>query len=580
MVTAKAKMPEESPEALSSGEGTVENPDARSDKDATAKDTAEEFEYISGMRLFLVMGSITLVGFLMLLDMSIISTAIPRITTEFKSIQDVGWYGSAYNLSSAALQPLTGKIYTYFKAKWSFISFLAIFALGSLVCGVAQSSAVLVVGRAIAGLGTSGLQNGAMTIISNCIPFEKRPAYLGILMGCSQLGIVTGPLIGGAITQYSTWRWCFYLNLPAAAVVSGILVICHIPERPVKTDRSVFSIVLSEMDLSGFAIFAPSAVMFLMGLEFGGREHPWNSATVIGLLVGSAVGFVLFFVWEHRQGDKAMFPLAMIKKREVWTSMMAGMLLMGGIVFPAAFYLPIYFQTVKGASPFMSGVDVLPNILGTTVFAVLSGVLVRKTRYYVPWVLFSAVLSSIASGLLTTLQPDTSTGKWIGYQILLSARGACIQMPLVAVQLVLPQEQLSIAMALLVFSNTFGGAVFLTIVQTIFANHLASELAQKFSPTQVAGILSAGARGIPDVVSGDALQFVLQAYSDSVDLVFYVPLASAICLFVVAWGMGWHDITKKGGPPGSVGQPKDEEKASPSAEVPKQGEQNPGKGPL
>src|SRR5438046_10096778 len=104
--------------------------------------------------------------------------------------------------------------------------------------------------------------------------------------------------------------------------------------------------------------------------------------------------------------------------------------------------------------------------------------------------------------------------------------------PMVAVQLVLPQEMLSIAMALLVFSNTFGGAVFLTIVQTIFANHLASELAENFSPLQVAGILAAGAKGLQDVVSGDALQFVLQAYSDSVDLAFYVALASAICLFM------------------------------------------------
>lgn len=166
--------------------------------------------------------------------------------------------------------------------------------------------------------------------------------------------------------------------------MAGILCIIHVPERPRKADeqRSVVQTVLSELDLSGFAIFAPAAVMLLLALEFGGREYPWDSATVIGLLVGSAAAFAVFVYWEHRQGEVAMFPLSMIRKREVWTSMLAGAFLLGGLVFPAAFYMPIYFQAVKGASPFMSGVYVLPNIVGTTLFAVLGGVFGEPQRSF------------------------------------------------------------------------------------------------------------------------------------------------------------------------------------------------------
>jgi len=164
----------------------------------------------------------------------------------------------------------------------------------------------------------------------------------------------------------------FYLNLPAAAVVAAILVMTEIPERPAQVEKPLLRIVLSELDLSGFVIFAPAAIMFLLGLEYGGREHPWKSATVIGLLLGSGGAFAVFFAWEYRQGDRAMIPFSMLRRREVWTSMLVGTFIMG-TVFVFSFYLPVYFQAVKGVSPFTSGVYVLPNILTSTFFAVLSG---------------------------------------------------------------------------------------------------------------------------------------------------------------------------------------------------------------
>ena len=204
-----------------------------------APSNTDHYEYISGAKLLAAVASVTLVVFLMMLDTSIIGTAIPAITNEFHSLPDVGWYGASYLLASSALQPSTGKLYQYTNSKHTFLSFLGIFELGSLLCAVAQSSKMLIVGRAVAGLGSSGLINGALTIIAACLPIDKRPIYIGIMMGFSQIGIVIAPIIGGAFTEYVTWRWCFYINLPAGAVVGSNPLIYTYTEPPYHFGRAI-----------------------------------------------------------------------------------------------------------------------------------------------------------------------------------------------------------------------------------------------------------------------------------------------------------------------------------------------------
>ncbi|KAH7143861.1 major facilitator superfamily domain-containing protein [Dactylonectria macrodidyma] len=507
-------------------------------------------EYVSGWKLISLMISITLAAFLMLLDMSIITTAIPRITEQFHSLDDIGWYGSSYNLASAALQPLSGKLYTYFKSKWLFLGFLFVFEVGCLICGVATSSIMLIIGRTVAGMGASGIQNGAFTIIAASTPLEKRPALVGVLMAGAQLGLVVGPLVGGALTEYTTWRWCFYINLPIGAICTVLIMLVHIPDRVVHTDDSILHTLRTKLDLTGFIVFAPCTVMFLLALQWGGLDYSWDSATVIGLFCGGGATLVLFLLWEYRVGDGAMIPLPVIRKKEVWASCLTMMFLFTS-VFVASYYLPIYFQSVKGDTPFTSGVNLLPGILSQMAAAILSGFLAQRVGYYLPFAVVSAAVIAIGSGLLSTLAPHTSTARWAGYQFVVGfGRGLGMQMPIISIQANTPPEITSIATAVLVFAQTFGGAVFVSISNVIFNNKLKDELTARLPHLDVNTIIDAGATGVDKVVPSKDLPGALAAYAKGVDAVFYLSVASSCIMFFTAFGMGllYFTTTQKGSP--------------------------------
>ncbi|KAL7928393.1 major facilitator superfamily domain-containing protein [Trichoderma chlorosporum] len=502
-------------------------------------------DYVTGWRLTSLVTSVTLTAFLVLLDTSIVVTAVPRITTEFHSLQDVGWYGSAYSLASAVLQPLTGKFYTYFKTRWTFLGFIFLFELGSLLCGVAVSSTMLIVGRAVAGLGSSGLVNGALTIISMAAPIEKRPLLMGICLGTAQLGLVAGPLIGGALTQFTTWRWCFYINLPIGGTAVALILLTTIPDRRIKTEGSLLQVISSKLDLNGFAILSPAALMILLAVQWGGSKYAWNSATIIGLFCGGVVMGIIFIFWEMRVGNNAMIPLDLIRQRVIWTSCLT-MLFLICTVFTTAFYLPIYFQSVKDASPFGSGVDMLPVIISQLVFAILSGGLIQKVGYYMPFAVVGSVLIAVGNGFLTTFSVDTPKAKWAGYQVLSGiGRGLAMQVPIIAVQANTEQSMTPIATSLLVFGQSFGGAIILGIANAVFDNKLKDDLQSRVPDQLAILVIQAGARGVRSVTPKSYLPAVLNAYSKAVDATFYITVAGAVCMFFSSWGIGWKDIRKK-----------------------------------
>ncbi|CAI7597832.1 unnamed protein product [Penicillium discolor] len=493
----------------------------------TLEATKSKSQHITGLKLGLVVASVTFVAFLMLLDMSIIVTAIPHITSEFHSLNDVGWYGSAYLLANCALQPLAGKLYTHLGLKYTFFAFLCIFELGSVLCGAARSSTMLIVGRAVAGMGGSGLVNGALTILSTAAPKHKQPVLIGVMMGLSQIAIVCGPLLGGAFTQHATWRWCFYINLPIGAVAAFLLLVITIPDRisfmdsELSTDKSMANIksTLRKLDLVGFVVFAAFATMISLALEWGGSTHNWRSSVIIGLFCGGGFALIAFVLWERHVGDAvAMIPGSVAGKR----------------------------QAVKDVSPTLSGVYMLPGILGQVIMAMVSGFAIGKTGYYLPWALGSAVLVAIGAGLVSTFQPHTSTVKWVMYQFIAGfGRGCGMQTPIIAIQSTLSPEQGALGISLVVFGQTFGGSLFLDFANLVFGSGLRTGLS-KYAPTvDTQAVTAAGATGFRDVVSKNNLPGVVKAYSLAVDHTFYLAVGATVCTFVFAFGMGWRKIATK-----------------------------------
>ncbi|KAI1171454.1 major facilitator superfamily domain-containing protein [Nemania sp. FL0916] len=498
-------------------------------------------DYLTGLRLFLLLSSTGLIFFVLLLDNSIISTAVPKITSEFHSLPDVGWYAGAYQLASAVLQPLTGKFYTYFPTKWTFLVFFFIFEVGSLLCALATSSPFFIAGRAVAGLGVSGLQNGALTIIAGAVPLQKRAFYLGLVIGVGQLGLIIGPLIGGLLTQYVTWRWC--------AVAGGLLALMKCPEQIVKAPFSLALVrrVIPQLDILGFILFAPAAILLLLALQFGsGGTYAWNSSTIIGLFVGSGIAAIVFLLWEWKAGDVAIIPFSMVNNRIVWTSTLQYITLISAIFVGVQFF-PIYFQAVKGVGPVLSGVYLLPSILSQIVFVLVSGALISKIGYYLPFAIFAGLGATIGSGLISTWGPHTSTGVWIGYQIFYGIRGCGIQLAVVAIQNALPLKQSQLGVSFLVFCQTFSAAVFIVVGNTIFTQSLVNETRKLLPSLDPTAVLRAGgsAQAIRSLVPpGPELAALLKVFSTSFDNTCYLMIGLASISVFASFGMGWVDTRK------------------------------------
>lgn len=234
---------------------------------------------------------------------------------------------------------------------------------------------MLIVGRAIAGAGGSGLISGALTIIATCFPLDKRAGWTGMLMGFSQLGVVLGPILGGVFTEYVSWRWCFYINLPLGGLCTIFLLFVKIPDQ-IKKEKALAVLLRIHhyLDLVGFAIFAAAVIQLLLALQYGAGRFGWDSPTVIGLFCGAGATFIVWFGWNWRLGDNALIPKSMVAKRPVWTSSLTQGFSMT-VLFITTYFLPIYFQAVQAHSPLGSGVRLLPSIVSQTVFAVVGGAL-------------------------------------------------------------------------------------------------------------------------------------------------------------------------------------------------------------
>ncbi|KAL2261135.1 hypothetical protein VTK26DRAFT_4647 [Humicola hyalothermophila] len=494
--------------------------------------------------------------FLVALDRTIIATAVPRISDEFQALGDIGWYGSSYMLTTACAQLLFGRIYKFYDMKWSFLLSIVVFEIGSAICGAAPSSTVFIIGRAIAGLGSAGIFSGCLLIMIPMIPLHRRPAFQGMFGMVFGIASVMGPLIGGGFTGGVTWRWCFYINLPIGAVALGFMFFFWNPPK-VPHEPAPLAVHVRRLDPLGMFFFLPGVVCLFVAFQWGGSTYEWNEWRVLLLLVLAALCSVAFIAVQILKPETATVPPRVITQRSVaygtaFTFFLAGSMLM------LVYYVPVWFQTVKEVDPMKSGIYTLPLVLSLVVSSILSGGITQKIGYYVPSMLASPAIMSIGEGLLSTLKRDSPTSHWVSYQFLSGfGLGFGMQTSGLAIQTVLPREDVSTGIAINFFVQQLGGAVFTSVGQSILTNLLVSRLAG-VPGLDSKGIVNEGATNLLEVAPPEYVDNVIEAYNYACRHIFFAAMGLAFASFFCAFGMEWRSI-KKGkngqGPPGPPGPP-------------------------
>ncbi|KAH0165205.1 MFS general substrate transporter, partial [Aureobasidium melanogenum] len=427
-------------------------------------------EHPHGLKLAAIVIALCLATLLAALDQTIMATAAPKITDHFKSIDDIGWYAASYLLAKAALQPSFGRIYSTFNIKYTFLVAIAIFELGSLVCATAPSSNALIVGRAIAGVGVGGLFTGSLSIIFCCAPLQRRPAIMGIVSSMWGVASAAGPLLGGVFTDKISWRWCFYINLPIGALTIVMIAFLLKVPRLDNAEQLPLWHRIKRLDLIGASLLIPATVCLLLALQWGGTTYPWNNRRIIALFIVGGVLTIAFVYSQSKLGSKATLPPYLFKNRNTLCAFIFSGLFGAGF-FSLTYYLSVYFQSVKGSSSLHSGIQMLPLLISSSVSSTCTGLLISRLGYYTPFIIVCMALFACGAGLLTTLSITTPYRDNLGYQILTGfGVGIGFEGGIIAVQTVLSGRDIPVAISVVSFFMTIGGAIFVPISQTVFQN--------------------------------------------------------------------------------------------------------------
>ncbi|KAI6567636.1 hypothetical protein MCOR03_000947 [Pyricularia oryzae] len=504
--------------------------------DEKEKDGDDESQYPSGLPFALTMFALFAAAFIVVVGQMVIATAVPTISDTFQSFGDVAWYSVGGQITGVAMLLPFGRAYTLLNNKWTFVTSVNIYLLGSALCGFAPSSAVFIFGRMAQGVGMAGVMDGTLIILAHLTALRKRSLYVGFFGGAYAIANVLGPIIGGALTTRASWRWCFWFNLPVGAVIV-LLIVFYLPNNMESTmstsgKKMTWGQLIMRLDPLGTLLLLTSLVCLVLALQWGGENNAWSDGKVVATLTVFAATILPWIALQRFQGEDATVPWSIVSQRSV-----AG------------------FQSLQGDNPQASGFKQLALCLSTTVGAVVAGGLVVATGYYNPYMILGSVLATAGAAMLMIIDPNRDLGFVIGAQILIGVGiGAGGEQANVAVQAVLPSDKLARGTSLSLFARLFGFALWVPVAQSIIQKEIFVQIGPELTG-QIFG--EGGARDLreqlEEIFDGDNTP----DYLDALDRVNYA-LTRAFMLAVILAALSlpfsmlveWRSVKKKHGSKG------------------------------
>ena len=429
----------------------------------------------------IVLPGLMLAMLLAMLDNMIVGTAMPRIVGELGGLSHLSWVVTAYVLGTTVSTPIWGKIGDLYGRKNIFLTSIVIFLIGSALCGMAGSAMLggpgdgmmeLIAFRAVQGLGAGGLMVNAFAIIGDLVPPRERGRYQGIMAAIMSLAMIAGPLVGGFITDHLNWRWAFYVNLPLGAAAMLLLIATlHLPKY--RTEHRI--------DWPGAGLLAVGITALVLITTWGGNEYAWGSVQIIGLAALAAVTLTLFGIVERRAVEPIL-PLNLFANRNFSVISAVGFLL-GFAMFGAINFLPLYQQTVQGASATNSGLLLLPMMGAAMVVSLFVGQVITRTGRYKMFPVIGGI--GMTAGMYLLAQQDVNTQRWqtgVFIAVLGLGMGFLMQTTLLIAQNSVEQKDLGVASSTATFFRSIGGSFGVSLFGAIFNHQLVQNLAAKVGP--------------------------------------------------------------------------------------------------
>ncbi len=477
--------------------------------------------------VLLIIGALMLGMLLAALDQTIVSTALPTIVGDLKGGSHIAWVITAYLLATTVSTPLWGKLGDQYGRKVFFQAAIVIFLIGSVLSGISHSMAELIAFRAVQGLGSGGLMVGAQAIVGDIVSPRDRGRYVGLFGAVFGVASIVGPLLGGVFVDNLTWRWIFYINVPIG-IIALIVVASQVPGKL----RRVHHVI----DYVGTAVLALAATSFILLTSLGGTTYAWGSAP-IWILGACGVILVGVFVAVERRAAEPVLPLHLFRQRAFSVTSVVGFIV-GFAMFGAITYLPAFFQVVKGISPTLSGVQLLPLMAGLLLVSIGSGQIISRTGRYRFWPIAGSALMTLGLFLLSRMGVGTSSLQDSLYMLVLGMGiGGVMQVLVIIVQNAVPHSELGVATSGATFFRSIGGSFGTAIFGAIFSNVLVSNLASHLrGVTLPAGFSSANVTPallarLPAAVEHG----FIAGYAQSIQTVFIVAVPIAALAFLATW---------------------------------------------